>query len=389
MSLNIAMVAGEPSGDLLASRIIQGIRQLQPTAQFSGIGGPNMQAEGMEILHPMDRLSVFGYADAIKHLPSLIRTYSSLKNTLVSSKPDVFVGVDAPDFNLRLEQKLRDNGIPTVHFVGPSIWAWRYERIHAIKKAVSHMLVLFPFEVEIYQKEGIPVTFVGHPLASQIPLVPDVQAARTRLGLNNAARILAILPGSRSSEIKMLAPRFLQTAQQLQKHDPDLQFLVPIVNEKRQKEFDAILKAIPVRNLTVFSTVKSDRPIAWDVMEASDAVLVASGTASLETALFKKPMVISYALSPLVKKLMEWKSGQLKPYVPWIGLPNILLKEFAVPEILQDEATPANLAAACINALENKNYIQEVQGKFTCLHASLKQDTARLAAQAIIEASQT
>lgn len=388
MSLNIAMVAGEPSGDLLASRIIQGIRQLQPAAQFSGIGGPNMQAEGMEILHPMDRLSVFGYADAIKHLPSLIRTYSSLKNTLVSCKPDVFVGVDAPDFNLRLEQKLRDNGIPTVHFVGPSIWAWRYERIHAIKKAVSHMLVLFPFEVEIYQKEGIPVTFVGHPLASQIPLVPDVQGARTRLGLNNAARILAILPGSRSSEIKMLAPRFLQTAQQLQKHDPGLQFIVPVVNEKRQKEFNTILKEIPVRNLTVFSTVKSDRPIAWDVMEASDAVLVASGTASLETALFKKPMVISYALSPLVKKLMEWKSGQLKPYVPWIGLPNILLKEFAVPEILQDEATPSNLAAACINALENTNYIQEVQGKFTRLHATLKQDTARLAAQAIIEASQ-
>lgn len=389
MSLNIAMVAGEPSGDLLASRIIDGIKLIQPDVYFTGIGGPNMQSRGMHIQYPMDKLSVFGYADAIKQLPSLIKTYTGLKNNLIACKPDVFVGVDAPDFNLRLEQKLREKGVPTVHFVGPSIWAWRYERIHAIKKAVSHMMVLFPFEVEIYQKEGIPVTFVGHPLASQIPVQPDSKAARLRLGLNPEDRILAILPGSRASEVKLLAPRFLKTAQQLQKHDPSLQFIVPIVNEKRQKDFDEIFAAIPVRNLKTFSALDAGRPIAWDVMEACDAALVASGTASLETALFKKPMVISYVISPLMKKLMEWKSGQLKPYVPWVGLPNILLKEFAVPEILQDEATPENLSAACINALENTEYIQTVQNKFAQLHETLRQDTARLAAEAILTAAQS
>lgn len=387
MGLEIAMVAGEPSGDLLASRIIDGIKQVQPDAYFTGIGGPNMLSRGMQIQHPMDKLSVFGYADAIKQLPSLIRTYASLKNNLMARKPDVFVGVDAPDFNLRLEQKLREQGVPTVHFVGPSIWAWRYERIHAIKKAVSHMLVLFPFEVDIYHKEGIPVTFVGHPLASQIPLKPDRQAARLRLGLDSDARILAILPGSRASEVKLLAPRFLQTAKQLIKHDPNLQFIVPIVNEKRQKDFDEIFSGIPVNNLKTFAATDTERPIAWDVMEACDAALVASGTASLEMALFKRPMVISYVISPLMKKLMEWKSGQLKPYVPWVGLPNILLNEFAVPEILQDEASPENLAAACINALENTVYIQEIQQKFLLLHESLRQDTARLAAEAILSAA--
>lgn len=249
------------------------------------------------------------------------------------------------------------------------------------------MLVLFPFEVDIYRKEGIPVTFVGHPLASQIPLKPDMQAARLRLGLSPDSRILAILPGSRASEVKLLAPRFLQTAQQLLKHDPALQFIVPIVNEKRQKDFDEIYASIPVKNLKTFSATETGRPVAWDVMEASDAVLVASGTASLETALFKKPMVISYVISPLMKKLMEWKSGQLKPYVPWVGLPNILLKEFAVPEILQDEATPENLAAACLNALENTAYILEVKQKFSLLHETLRQDTAHLAAQAILNAA--
>lgn len=387
MGLKVAMVAGEPSGDLLASRIIDGIQQIQPEVHFTGIGGPNMRSRGMQIQHPMDKLSVFGYADALKQLPSLIRTYTSLKNNLIAHKPDVFVGVDAPDFNLRLEQKLREKGVPTVHFVGPSIWAWRYERIHAIKKAVSHMLVLFPFEVDIYRMEGIPVTFVGHPLASQIPVKPDMQAARQRLGLSPDCRILAILPGSRASEIKLLAPRFLQTAQLLLKHDPMLQFIVPVVNQKRQQDFDEIYSSIPVKNLKTFSATDTGRPIAWDVMEACDAALVASGTASLETALFKKPMVISYVISPLMKKLMEWKSGQLKPYVPWVGLPNILLKEFAVPEILQDDATPENLAAACINAMENTAYIQEVKQKFLFLHETLRQDTARLAAQAILRAA--
>ncbi|MDO5679212.1 MAG: lipid-A-disaccharide synthase [Pelistega sp.] len=385
MSHTIAIVAGEPSGDLLASRIIQGIQAQAPDTVFTGIGGSNMAATGMHIQYPMDALTVFGYVDALKSLPSLIRTYKGLQNNLLQQRPDVFVGVDAPDFNLRLEHKLKASGIPTVHFVGPSIWAWRYERIHKIREAVSHMLVLFPFETEIYEKEGVPVTFVGHPLAAQIPMDPDPKIARERLGLPQEVPLLAILPGSRRSEIQLLAEPFLQTAQQLAQYNPQLHFAVPIVNPKRRQEFNAIAAKYSVPNLHVFEAKVSSAPISWDILQACDAALVASGTATLETALFKRPMVISYKLSPMMKRLMEWKSGQAKPYVPWVGLPNVLLKEFAVPEILQDEATPNNLMQACIRALEDTHYIADLKQKFTQLHHSLRQDTAARAAEVILK----
>ena len=385
MSHTIAIVAGEPSGDLLASRIIQGIQAQAPDTVFTGIGGSNMAATGMHIQYPMDALTVFGYVDALKSLPSLIRTYKGLQNNLLQQRPDVFVGVDAPDFNLRLEHKLKASGIPTVHFVGPSIWAWRYERIHKIREAVSHMLVLFPFETEIYEKEGVPVTFVGHPLAAQIPMDPDPKIARERLGLPQEVPLLAILPGSRRSEIQLLAEPFLQTAQQLAQYNPQLHFAVPIVNPKRRQEFNAIAAQYSVPNLHVFEAKVSAAPISWDILQACDAALVASGTATLETALFKRPMVISYKLSPMMKRLMEWKSGQAKPYVPWVGLPNVLLKEFAVPELLQDEATPNNLMQACIQALEDTSYIVDLKQKFTQLHHSLRQDTAARAAEVILK----
>ena len=385
MSHTIAIVAGEPSGDLLASRIIQGIQAQAPDTVFTGIGGSNMAATGMHIQYPMDALTVFGYVDALKSLPSLIRTYKGLQNNLLQQRPDVFVGVDAPDFNLRLEHKLKASGIPTVHFVGPSIWAWRYERIHKIREAVSHMLVLFPFETEIYEKEGVPVTFVGHPLAAQIPMDPDPKIARERLGLPQEVPLLAILPGSRRSEIQLLAEPFLQTAQQLAQYNPQLHFAVPIVNPKRRQEFNAIAAQYSVPNLHVFEAKVSAAPISWDILQACDAALVASGTATLETALFKRPMVISYKLSPMMKRLMEWKSGQAKPYVPWVGLPNVLLKEFAVPELLQDEATPNNLMQACIRALEDTSYIVDLKQKFTQLHHSLRQDTAARAAEVILK----
>lgn len=384
MNPKVAIVAGEPSGDLLASRIIQGIQERSPEAQFTGIGGHNMAASGMHIQYPMDALTVFGYVDALKSLPTLIRTYKGLQGNLLKHKPDVFVGVDAPDFNLRLEHKLKAAGVPTVHFVGPSIWAWRYERIHKIREAVSHMLVLFPFETSIYEKEGIPVTFVGHPLAAQIPMDPNPQEARQRLGLPLDAPLLAILPGSRRSEIQLLAEPFLRTAQKLAQHNPQLHFAVPIVNPKRREEFNQIAATISVPNLHIFEAKVSDMPISWDVLQACDAALVASGTASLETALFKRPMVISYKLSPLMKRLMEWKSGQEKPYVPWVGLPNVLLNEFAVPELLQDEATADNLMQACIRALEDQAYIAELKNKFTQMHLSLRQDTAAKAAEVIL-----
>ncbi|NYT77282.1 lipid-A-disaccharide synthase [Alcaligenaceae bacterium] len=401
MTMHIGMVAGEPSGDLLAARVMQGLQQQAPGSLYTGIGGPAMARQGLDAWHSMDALTVFGYVDAFKRLPGLLNTYFNVKKRWLNDKPDVFVGIDAPDFNLRLELQLKQAGIPTVHFVGPSIWAWRYERIHKIRAAVSHMLVLFPFEEEIYQKEGVPVTYVGHPLAGVIPMQPDKVTARKYLGVDPSARVLAILPGSRSSEINLLAPRFLQAAQILARQDPNLQFLVPMVNIKRRKEFEAILRTYPLPNCLIIDqhsgaatqdpitaqlfSANDARPAAWNVMEAADAVLVASGTATLETSLFKRPMVISYVLSPMMKRLMEWKSGQARPSVPWVGLPNILARDFVVPELLQDDATPAALAEATWKALTDQHYADQVAEGFMLMHETLRRDTPALAAQAILQ----
>jgi lipid-A-disaccharide synthase len=245
------------------------------------------------------------------------------------------------------------------------------------------MLVLFPFEQAIYEKEGIPVTYVGHPLASTIALEPDRHAARQYLGVGAGERVLALMPGSRASEIRLLAPRFLQAAQWLVRRDPALQVLVPMVNAERRREFEAILKAHPVANCQIVSQ-GGDRPAAWRVMEAANAVLVASGTATLEAALFKRPMVISYVLSPMMRRLMAWKSGQSRPYVPWVGLPNVLLDDFAVPELLQDDATPDALAEATWAALTDVDNAQRLYHRFTDLHRLLRRDTAGLAARAIL-----
>ncbi|MGK0623789.1 lipid-A-disaccharide synthase [Bordetella bronchiseptica] len=387
MSLRIGMVAGEPSGDLLAGRIIAGLQARAPGVHCAGIGGPQMAARGFEAWHPMHALTVFGYIDAFKRIPSLLSTYGDVKRRLLAVPPSVFVGIDAPDFNLRLEHQLRQAGTPTVHFVGPSIWAWRYERINKIRAAVSHMLVLFPFEEALYRKEGIPVTYVGHPLAGVIPMQPDRAAARARLGIDADARVLAILPGSRSSEIRLLAPRFLQAAAELVRRDPRLQCVVPMVNPQRRAEFEAIAAQHPVPGLRCVTAAEGqgETPVAWSVMEASNAVLVASGTATLETALYKRPMVISYVLSPWMRRIMAWKSGQQRPYLPWVGLPNVLLRDFAVPELLQDEATPAALAEATWQALTDEAGAARIEARFTALHQDLLRDTPALAAQAILE----
>ncbi len=387
MTWRLGLIAGEPSGDLIAAKALAGLKLVDPEVRPEGIGGPHLAAAGLDIWHPMHALSVFGYVDAIKRFPSLIRIYSDVKNRWLREPPAVFLGVDAPDFNLRLEHRLRREGVPTIHFVGPSIWAWRYERIHYIREAVSHMLVLFPFEQAIYEKEGIPVTYVGHPLADAIPIEPNQFAARERLGLNQQARIVAILPGSRASEIKLLAPRFLQAAQLLQKTDPTLHFVVPMVNAQRAKEFDAYLKQFPVQNIrTVMAQEQAigiADPIAWSVLEACDVALVASGTATLETALFKKPMVISYAVSPFVRKVMAWKSGQQRPYLPWVGLPNVLLNDFAVPELIQEDATPDNLAREISSLLRDEQRCERIRNRFTELHHTLRCNTPARVAQAI------
>ena len=313
MTVKLGLVAGEPSGDLIAAEVLEGLFKERSDLQVSGIGGPRLASAGMTIWEPMNALSVFGYVDALKSLPRLLSIYRGVSNRWLKERPDLFLGVDAPDFNLRLEHKLRQRGIPTVHFVGPSIWAWRYERIHHIRQAVSHMLVLFPFEVEIYQKEGIPVTYVGHPLADTIAPEPDQDEARAALGLEKEARVVALLPGSRSSEIRLMSPRFLQAAQKLQARDPSLIFVVPIVNEARRIEFSRLLAAYPVQNLKVFTPddigAVIGRPISWTVLAACDMAFVTSGTATLEAALFKRPMVISYVLSPWMRRIMAWKSG--------------------------------------------------------------------------------
>lgn len=400
MNAHVGMVAGEPSGDLLAAQILQGLKSARPNVHCNGIGGPHMQAQGFDAWHPMAALSVFGYVDALKRLPQLVSTYTDTKRRWLKSPPNVFVGIDAPDFNLRMEAQLRKAGIPTVHFVGPSIWAWRYERIHTVREAVSHMLVLFPFEEQIYQKEGIPVTYVGHPLADVIPMEPDKAGVRVRLGIGPDARVLALMPGSRSSEVNALASRFLKAAQILQKRDPELQILVPMVNPERRREFESLLAANPVRNCRILmqsdctdtsgnsqgdANAQRSRPAAWDAMEAADAVLVASGTATLEAALFKRPMVISYVLSPVMRRIMAWKSGQQAPLVPWVGLPNVLAQEFIVPELLQDDATPDKLAEASWKALTDIPYRDDLVQRYTELHIALHRDTAGLAAQVILD----
>ncbi|MGB3423894.1 MAG: lipid-A-disaccharide synthase [Castellaniella sp.] len=408
MSFAAAIVAGEPSGDLLAARMLRGLQSHDPQVKAMGIGGPAMARAGFEAWHPMDALSVFGYVDALRQAPRLIRTWRDTRRRALDWRPDVFVGVDAPDFNLRLEEKLRAAGIPTVHFVGPSIWAWRFERIHQIRRAVSHMLVLFPFEVDLYREQGVPVTYVGHPLAELIPVQPDRAAARARLGLEPKGRVLALMPGSRESEIRLLASRFLQAAQILISQDPDLQVVVPVVNPQRRAQFEAVLAQYPVPGCRILSALPasgqgieapaaaparadgldtSEWPVAWHAMEAADAVLVASGTATLEAALFKRPLVISYVITPWMRRIMAWKSGQDAPSLPWIGLPNILEREFVVPELLQEAATPQALAEHTWAALTDADLAARITQRFTALHETLSRDTPGLAAQAILETS--
>ena len=436
MTWRLGLVAGEPSGDLIAARVLAGLQRADSEVRAEGIGGPQLIEQGLSLWHPMQALTVFGYLDALKQVPTLVRTYLNVKRRWLQEPPKVFLGIDAPDFNLRLEHRLKQAGIPTVHLVSPSIWAWRYERIHHIRESVSHMLVMFPFEEALYQKEKIPVTFVGHPLADAIPQEPDRAEARKRLGLDPNSRVLAMLPGSRASEIKWIAPKFLQTVQLLQKRDPQLHVLVPMVNAARLDEFKQTLQRYPVDNLHILmakpleafaSSVTNDapavshyvsttqavdafatpvtssdcakqrnvsmgpsaaplaRPVAWDALEACDVALVASGTATLETALFKRPMVISYAVSPWVRRIMAWKSGQQRPYVPWVGLPNVLLNDSVVPELIQEDATPEKLAHAVFEKFIDERKAREIEARFHTLHHSLRCDTASRAAQVILE----
>ncbi len=374
--LTLAMVAGEASGDLLAARLLAGLRPLLPDAHMHGIGGKAMAEYGFVSDYPMDKLSVRGLFEVLAHYRELKGIREELCERLIVEQPGAFVGIDAPDFNLDLEARLKDSGIPTLHFVSPSIWAWRRGRIRKIARAVSHMLVIFPFEAAIYAKAGIPATYVGHPLAEVIPIAPDQQAARDALGLAHDARVLAILPGSRLSEIRHNALSFIETAALLAKRDPKLQFVVPMAGETQRAYFTQLtdrpeLKWLPLQIVTGRS---------HDAMAAADAVLVASGTATLEVALFKKPMVIGYKMNRA-----SWHVLRLMAYQPWVGLPNILAREFLVPELLQDRAMPAALADALWHQLTDDANRRQLCRRFTDMHHELLRNTASQSAQAVME----
>ena len=370
----IGIVAGEASGDLLGSHLIEALQQKRPDIEFVGIAGPKMMRLGAQSLFPIERLSVRGYVEVIKHLWGLLKLRRSLLKYFLDNPPDLFIGIDAPDFNFWFEKKLKAKGIDTIHYVSPSIWAWRKNRIKKIKQAVTEILALFPFEPALYQAAGVKVSYVGHPLADILPLKPDVAGAREILKLESKDFVVAMLPGSRQSEVQQHAALFVDTAKRIYAQHPNAKFLVPLITRQTREIFE----------LAIFNEPEQ-LPIdllfghAHDAMEAADVVIVASGTATLEAALLKKPMVITYRMPTLSWQLL--KRMRLQPYV---GLPNILAGKFVVPELLQDEANAENLANVTLRLMSDKQYLTEITDEFTAIHHSLKQNTAERAAAAVL-----
>lgn len=371
----IAMVAGEASGDLLGSHLIEALREVVHGVHFIGIGGPKMQAAGMEIFFPMEKLAVNGYVEVLRHFREIVGIRSKLRVQLISNPPDLFIGVDAPDFNLDLELALKKHGISTVHYVSPSIWAWRGGRIHKIKRAVSRILALFPFEAPLYEKAGVPVTYVGHPLADMLPEVPNRTAMREQMRISRQAMVFAFLPGSRQSEVRQLAATYIETAKLILLKHPEAQFLVPLVSRETRIIFENMQWQLEAQDLPITLLFGH----AHDAMIAADGVLVASGTATLEAALLKRPMVITYKMPGFT----YWLSKR-KQYLPYVGLPNILAGKFVVPELLQEDATPENLAQALLNLVADKMAVAELEEIFSDMHIKLRQDTAHKAAKAIL-----
>jgi lipid-A-disaccharide synthase len=370
------MVAGESSGDLLASRLLSGLRPQLPDARIHGIGGQRMAEYAFQSHWPMEKLSVRGLFEVLAHYREIKGIQNALRDMLIAEKPAVFIGVDAPDFNFGLEAQLKQAGVPTMHFISPSIWAWRGGRIKKIAKAVSHMLVVFPFEEEIYRKAGIPVTYVGYPLAEVIPMEPDVAAARAALGIPAGAKVIAILPGSRMSELKYNAVAFIRAAKHVVSRDPSVRIVVPMAGERQRAYFTELVNSAGLGDVKI--DLLSGR--SHEAIAAADAVLVASGTATLEVALFKKPMVIAY-------KMMRasWEILRHMGYQPWIGLPNILAREFVVPELLQDAATPEAMGDALWAQLNDEVLRMRLHQRFTDMHHTLLRDTARESAQAVMQ----
>lgn len=372
--LRLGLVAGEASGDLLAGLLLSGVRQRWPALQAVGIGGPRMAAQGFDAWWPHERLSVFGYVDALGRLPELLRIRRQLAERLLKDPPAAFIGVDAPDFNFGLEKRLRAAGMKTLHFVCPSIWAWRGERVHKLAQAADHVLCLFPFEPALLQKHGIGATFVGHPLADHIPLEVPRDASRAALGLAADDQVIALLPGSRRSEIKYIAPPMLAAAALMHRQRPALRLVMPVAPGLRGLVEPLVASHAPGVPIDLLDGR------SHEALAACDATMVASGTATLEAALFKRPMVITYRMAWL-----NWQRMRRMSYQPWFGLPNILSREFVVPELIQDQATPQALARETLSWLDNAARADALTRRFTDLHLALRQDTARKAADAIAQ----
>ncbi|MFN4148521.1 MAG: lipid-A-disaccharide synthase [Rhodocyclaceae bacterium] len=397
----IAMVAGEASGDSLAAHLIEALKCRLPSAEFYGIGGPKMQRAGFTVWWPAETLAVRGFVEVLRHYRRIAGVRKALLARLRADPPDIFIGVDAPDFNLWLERRLRRAGIPTVHYVSPSVWAWRRGRIEKIARACDRLLALFPFEPPLYEKTGLRVDYVGHPLADVLPVESQQEQARERLGLNGHDLVIALLPGSRQSEVAYHAELFLRTASLLRERFPAAVFLVPLVSRETRTLFeetlwklgqqDWLVTEAPVRPGFEITHIELDAtpPVAacmkllfghaQDALAACDGALVASGTATLEAALLKAPHVITYRLS----RLSGWIMRHLH-YQPWVGLPNILAGRFVVPEFLQDDATPENLAQALGNLIQDAEVKQRLAACFTDLHHRLRQNTAEKAAAAVL-----
>ena len=369
------MVAAEASGDLLAAHLIAALKARRPALRFSGIGGSKMIAQGFESHVPMDKLGVRGYAEVLLHYREIMAIRRQIAERMLRERPAVFIGVDSSDFNLDLERTLKDAGIPAIQYVSPSIWAWRGWRTRRIVRSVTHLLALFPFEPALYEKMGLGVTYVGHPLADVIPMDPDKAKARTELRVPAGSRVVALLPGSRRSELHYMADLFVLTARRLLQDLPDAHFVCPTASRATREMFEAALRRHEARNLPLTLLFGHSH----EALAAADIALVASGTATLETALFKTPMVIAYKQSPFT-----WALMRRMLYLPYIGLPNILAGEHLVPEFVQDKATPGNLANALLDLLHDADAQRGQIEKFREIHATLRQNTAQKAADAVL-----
>jgi lipid-A-disaccharide synthase len=372
----VALVAGEPSGDLLGAELMAALKARRPDIVFCGIGGPKMRAAGLDCWHPMETLAVRGYVEVLRRYREILAVRRRLVSRLSRSKPDLFIGIDAPDFNLEVERRLRANGVRTIHYVCPSIWAWRGERVRLLKEAADRVLALFPFEKPLLERQGVPATYVGHPLADLLPEFPDHAGTRERLRLPASAPVIALLPGSRDGELEYMADLFVETARRLHARLPDAQFLVPLVSRETRSRFERALYDQDAQHLPVQILFGH----AHAALTAADAALVASGTATLEAALLRCPMVITYRMAD-----WSWRLMRGKGYLAYGGLPNILAGRFVVPELIQEHATAENLSQALANLVVDASVRRELGELFARMHDELRQGSAARTSTAVLE----